>query len=303
METQLVPGKQIAASLLDDLSARASTLIDQGIQPLLAFLVVGQDPSTLSYLRGVQKAADQARIQLLRVELAVDADQARLECALLELANDRAVHGIILQRPLPVGLDAVQASHCIPLAKDLDCTSPESLGLLFLGKARHLPCTPAAVLEILHRAGVPTAGRHAVIIGRSPVVGRPLAHLLSEKGEGGDATVTLCHSRTPDIGKYTRQADILVCAAGSPGLVRGDMIRPGTAVVDVSTNSIADPSTRSGFRLVGDLVAEEAMGRAALITPVPGGVGPVTVAMLLKNAVVAAQQVAESPVAKMADTP
>ena len=286
--TRLLSGKKIAGEIALETASAVRVLSERGLQATLAFVRVGEDPSTLSYARSMEPACKEVGIRPVRVDLEQGISEGELHRQLDLLSADPAIHGIVLQRPLPAGYDNVGALQHVALSKDVDCATPENLGLLFLGRSLFLPCTAAAVIEIMAREKISPVGKHVVIIGRTNVVGRPLAHLLTQRGDQGDATVTLCHSRTRDLAEHTLRADILISAAAVPGLVKGDMIHEGTVVIDVATNTVPDARSRRGYRLVGSVVQEEALGRAAVLTPVPGGVGPVTVAMLLANTVRAA---------------
>jgi methylenetetrahydrofolate dehydrogenase (NADP+)/methenyltetrahydrofolate cyclohydrolase len=224
------------------------------------------------------------------VHLPADCGQSALEETLDRLAMDPEIDGILVQLPLPAGLDAERALERVPPAKDVDCLTPLNQGLLALGRPRFVPATPLGIVELLRRYAIPIAGARAVIIGRSIIVGRPLATLLAQRGTPGDATVTLCHSRTRDLAAITREADLLIAASGQPGLVRADMVRPGATVIDVGVTRVSDPSAPGGSRLVGDVEFTEVRAVAGAITPVPGGVGPMTVAALVHNTVVAAER-------------
>lgn len=288
METKVIDGKAIAAAVREDLAQDVSALVATGVTPCLAVVLVGEDPASAVYVRNKARAA--AKVGIVDRTIRLDADTAieELLAVIDDLNKDASVHGILVQLPLPRGLDPGPVILAIDPDKDVDAFHPRNVGAIMGGNPRFLPCTPAGVREILRRESIPTAGRHVVIVGRSDIVGRPLASMLLWRGEDGDATVTVCHSRTPDLAIYTRQADILVAAVGVPELIRGDMIREGAVVIDVGVNRVDDESSRKGYRLVGDVAFGEAVGRASAITPVPGGVGPMTISMLLVNTVRAA---------------
>lgn len=289
MPAQILDGKAIAQIVRDGLKERVSRLVAAGVTPRLEVVLVGDDPASHVYVRNKGRAARRLGMEGATLELPADIGQAELEEKIRELGRDPAVHGILVQLPLPDGLDAERVVLCIPAAKDVDGLHPENVGLLARGTPRFAPCTPAGVVEMLVHTGMPIAGRHVVIVGRSNLVGRPLASLLLLKGPRGDATVTVCHSRSANLAEVCRSADILVAAVGRPNTVTADMVRPGAVVVDVGINRIDDPASETGSRLVGDVDYDAAAQVASWITPVPGGVGPMTIAMLMMNTVQAAE--------------
>jgi len=242
---------------------------------------VGEDPASVSYVRGKRKALAEAGMEGRDICLPEAVSEGELLSIIADLNTDVKVHGILVQLPLPAHIREEQVIEAITPGKDVDCFHPVSLGRLLRGRAGFLPCTPQGIVVLLEAMKIPVAGRHAVVVGRSNLVGKPLAMLLA--GRGLNATVTICHTGTEDLASFTRQADILVAAAGKPGLITGGMIKKGAAVIDVGV-------TKKGDRhLVGDVVFDEALQRAGWITPVPGGVGPMTVAMLMRNVVLAAE--------------
>jgi methylenetetrahydrofolate dehydrogenase (NADP+)/methenyltetrahydrofolate cyclohydrolase len=274
MAAQIIDGKAIAETVRSQVAAETQQLIrDRGIVPHLAAVLVGNDPASEAYVRNKERACLKAGLRSTLHRL----DAATTQEDLLELINtlnrDMSVHGILVQLPLPKHLDATQILDAI-LPTKVDAFHPENAGLMLQGRPRFLPCTPAGVMKMLEVSKVPTTGRHAVVIGRSDIVGKPMAALLVQKGV--DATVTICHSRTADIGAVCRTADILIAAVGIPEFVKGDMIKPGAVVIDVGINRVNE-------RLVGDVDFVAACAVASAITPVPGGVGPMTIAMLLQN--------------------
>lgn len=289
MSARIIDGKATAARVREELGERVARLRTAGTIPLLSVVLVGEDPASSVYVRNKAKAARSIGIEDRTLRLAATTPQAELLQVIIELNADAAVHGILVQLPLPGALFAEAVISAIDPHKDVDAFHPENVGLISLGRPRFLPCTPAGVRELLRREEIPTAGRHVVIVGRSDIVGRPLANMLMWRGAAGDATVTVCHSRTPDLGHHTRQADILIAAVGVPELVRGSMIRAGAVVIDVGVNRVDDPTRRRGYRLAGDVHFTEAAEVASAITPVPGGVGPMTIAMLLSNTITAAE--------------
>ena len=290
MAARIIDGKSIAAEVKEELGARVAALRRGGVVPCLSVVLVGDDPASAVYVRSKAKAAHKIGIDDRTFRLPAETAREELLGRIAELDADRSVHGILVQLPLPPHLDPTVVIEAIGPAKDVDAFHPENVGLISAGRPRFLPCTPAGVREILRREKIPTARRHVVIVGRSDIVGRPLAGMLLHKGDKGDATVTVCHSRTPDLAHHTLRADILVAAVGVPELIRGDMIAEGAVVIDVGVNRVEDSSRPRGYRLAGDVAFDEALERAEAITPVPGGVGPMTIAMLLSNTVAAAER-------------
>ena len=275
MPAQIIDGKTIAESVRTQVAAETQQLLrDTGIVPHLAAVLVGNDPASEVYVRNKERACHKAGLKSTLHRLDAATTQADLLALIAALNRDMSVHGILVQLPLPKHLDATQILDAILPTKDVDAFHPENTGLMLQGRPRFLPCTPAGVMKMLEVSNVPTAGRHAVVIGRSDIVGKPMAVLLVQKGV--DATVTICHSRTADIGAVCRTADILIAAVGIPEFVKGDMIKSGAVVIDVGINRVNE-------RLVGDVDFAAACAVASAITPVPGGVGPMTIAMLLQN--------------------
>jgi methylenetetrahydrofolate dehydrogenase (NADP+) / methenyltetrahydrofolate cyclohydrolase len=282
MTAMVIDGKQIAEQTRAEAAAGAVALKARtGVVPHLAAVLVGDDPASAVYVRNKHVACEKAGFKSTLHRLPATTGFAELLALVQALNADPGVHGILVQLPLPRGLDTTQILDAILPAKDVDAFHPENVGLLQQGRPRFLPCTPAGVMRMLKVSGIETAGKHAVVIGRSDIVGKPMAALLSQKG--ADATVTLCHSRTRDIGDYCRSADILVAAIGIPQFVKGDWVKPGAVVIDVGINRVGD-------KLVGDVDYQPAAQVASAITPVPGGVGPMTIAMLLANTLSAAIQ-------------
>lgn len=293
----VVDGKAIAERVEAEVAAGASRLREAGIVPRLAVAGFGGDAAFASYAKGRADACARVGIETVTHELPLSAGENAAIRTLRTLGADPEIDGILLQMPLPAGSDELRILAALDPGKDVEGIHPESLGLLYLGIPRFVPCTPAAVIRVLEEHRVETSGRHAVIIGRSSVVGRALALLLLRKHPRGDATVTVCHSRTRDLAAHTARADILVTATGDPQSVKGGMLKPGAVAIDVGTSAVPDPSSKKGYRLVGDLEFSSVVEVASLVTPVPGGVGPVTVAMLLANTVKAARRRAEGQVA------
>jgi methylenetetrahydrofolate dehydrogenase (NADP+)/methenyltetrahydrofolate cyclohydrolase len=262
-------------------------LKSNGIEPCLAVVLVGEDPASEVYVRNKKRTCGEIGIRSIGHDLPASTTQQELEKIIQTLNDDPAVHGILCQFPLPKGLDETQVILAISPDKDVDGLHPLNAGLIAMGQPKFISCTPFGVLQMLKRSGISTSGKNAVVLGRSNLVGRPIATLLSSKG--WDATVTVCHSRTANLAQVTSQADILVAAIGIPEFVKAEMVKPGAVVIDVGINRIDDPSKASGSRMVGDVAFQEVEEKAAFITPVPGGVGPMTIAMLMANTVNAAR--------------
>ncbi|HSM05471.1 MAG TPA: bifunctional methylenetetrahydrofolate dehydrogenase/methenyltetrahydrofolate cyclohydrolase FolD [Longimicrobiales bacterium] len=292
MSAQIISGTEIARTIRAELKERVAALKDErGLTPGLAVVLVGEDPASQVYVRMKGKAADEAGISSRQITLPADTPEDELLGVVAGLNADPDVHGILVQLPLPDHIDEQKILLAVDPAKDVDGFHPVNVGLLSTGSTEVMaPCTPWGVIQMLLRSGVDPAGKHAVVVGRSNIVGRPMASLLLRKAKGGNATVTVCHSRTADLGAVTRQADILIAAIGIPEFIRGDMVKEGATVIDVGVNRVDDASTEKGYRLVGDVAFDEAKEVASAITPVPGGVGPMTIAMLLSNTVDAAER-------------
>ncbi|MGH2663137.1 MAG: bifunctional 5,10-methylenetetrahydrofolate dehydrogenase/5,10-methenyltetrahydrofolate cyclohydrolase [Actinomycetota bacterium] len=285
MTARVIDGKAMAAEIRGEVAQRVRALAAQGRTPGLAAVLVGEDEASRIYVGAKQKACAEVGINSDRYDLPADVSQEELLERIHGLNDDPAVHGILVQLPLPEHLSVLAVHEAIATAKDVDALTPASVGRLVRGEATFLPATPAGIVEMLARSGIPTSGREAVIVGRGALVGMPLAIMLAQKTDRGNATVTMCHTATRDLASHTRRADILVAAAGRPRTVTADMVKPGAAVIDVAVNRTADG-------LVGDVAFDEVSEVAGWITPVPGGVGPLTVAMLLVNTVTAADHVA-----------
>jgi methylenetetrahydrofolate dehydrogenase (NADP+)/methenyltetrahydrofolate cyclohydrolase len=287
----VIDGKRIADEMRRDLAPEIEALKARGVTPGLAVVLVGENPASQVYVRMKGKACLDLGMHSETIRLPATAPEAELLAVIERLNRDPAIHGMLVQLPLPPQINEQRVLHRILPGKDVDGFHPENVGKVAIGDPTGFrPATPYGVQQMLVREGIETSGAHVVVVGRSNIVGRPMAALLLHKGKGGDATVTVCHSRTRDIGAVTRQADILIVAMGKPEFVRGDMIRPGAAVVDVGVNRVDDPRAEKGYRLVGDVAYAEAAEVASAITPVPGGVGPMTITMLLYNTVQAARQ-------------
>jgi len=287
----LIDGTAIGGRLRAELQAEIRTLRGRGITPGLAAVLVGDNPASATYVRMKGKACEDAGLYHETIRLPRDTSETELLALVDRLNADPKIHGILVQLPLPQQIHTQRVLQRVAPGKDVDGFHPENVGKVFVGDPTGFrPATPYGVQQLLLRSDIDTTGRHAVIVGRSTIVGRPMAALLLQDGPGGNATVTVCHSRTRDIKSMTRQGDILIVAMGRPEFVTGDMIKPGAVVVDVGTNRVDDPTTKTGYRLVGDVKFAEAEQVAGAITPVPGGVGPMTITMLLCNTVQAARQ-------------
>ncbi len=274
-----------------ELAGEIAALKRRGVTPGLAAVLVGDNPASQVYIRMKGKACDEAGLYHETIKLPKDTTEGDLLALLERLNLDHKIHGILVQLPLPGQIDEHRVLRRIDPAKDVDGFHPENVGKVSIGDPTGFrPATPYGVQQLLLRSDVDPAGRHAVVVGRSNLVGRPMATLLLQNGPGGNATVTVCHSRTRDIASLTRQGEILIVAIGKPEFVTGDMVRPGAVVIDVGVNRVDDPTLKQGYRLVGDVKFAEAKQVASRITPVPGGVGPMTITMLLYNTVQAARQ-------------
>ena len=286
MTADIIDGRAIAAELRADLADEVAELAADGVTPGLAAVLVGDDPGSVSYVTAKAEACAEISIFSETIRLPAGISQDALLGRIGELNGDPRFHAILQQLPLPSHIDERVILDAITPAKDVDGLHPTNLGRLLRGETSGpIPCTPQGVMHLLTRSGVDPAGTHAAVVGRSSLVGRPLAVLLANKAAGANATVTLCHTGTADLGAHTRTADILVVAAGRPGTVTADMVKPGATVIDVGTNRIDDASRKRGWRLVGDVDFAGVSEVAGRITKVPGGVGPMTIAMLLANTV------------------
>jgi len=288
---KLIDGNAVGKEMRAELALEIAALQRRGLTPGLAVVLVGDNAASQVYVRMKGKACDEAGLYHETIKLPRETSEAELLALVERLNADPKIHGILVQLPLPPQIDSRRVLHRVDPRKDVDGFHPENVGKVSVGDPTGFrPATPYGVQQLLVRSQVDTTGCHAVIVGRSNIVGRPMAALLLQDGPGGNATVTVCHSRTRNIGDVTRQADILIVAIGKPEFVTGDMIKPGAVVIDVGVNRVDDPSRRQGYRLVGDVLFAQAKHVASAITPVPGGVGPMTITMLLHNTVQAARQ-------------
>lgn len=290
---KLIDGTATGRLVRDDVAREVARLKTLGVVPGLSVVLVGEDPASAVYVRSKGKACEEAGMRGETIRLPADTSEAQLLEQVDALNADPRVHGILVQMPLPKHMSADKVIRRIRPEKDVDGFHPVNVGKLSIGERDgFVPCTPAGAIELLVRSGVETRGKDAVIVGRSNIVGKPMAALLLQDAPGGNASVTVCHSRTTDLAAHTRRADILVAAIGRPEMITGDMIKPGAVVIDVGINRVNDTSVPKGYRIVGDVEFASARAVASLITPVPGGVGPMTIAMLMKNTVRAAAQIA-----------
>ena len=295
MSAKIIDGKEIAAAIRREVTAEVEALIEQGTRPGLGVVLIGEDPASAVYVRMKTRACAEVGMHGRDVRLSASISREELLGTIDQLNRDPAIHGILVQLPLPAQLDDREAMERILPEKDVDGFHPMNIGRAVMGDPDAFrPATPAGIQEMLRRIDVDPSGRHVVIVGRSTIVGLPMANILLQKEPWANATVTVAHSRTRDLGAVTRLGEILVVAVGRPELIRGEMVREGAVVIDVGVNRVADETAERGYRLVGDVAFEEVAERAEWITPVPGGVGPMTIAMLLKNTVRAARRTSPS---------
>jgi methylenetetrahydrofolate dehydrogenase (NADP+)/methenyltetrahydrofolate cyclohydrolase len=284
MPANILDGKQLAANMRADIAKQVAELkATRGITPGLGVILIGLDPASTSYVTAKEKACEEAGMHSEDVRVPATTTQEEALALVQKMNADPRIHGILVQLPLPKHIDEAAVINAIAPEKDVDGFTPINVGRMMIGETCFLPCTPNGIIQMLISAGIETSGKHAVVIGRSNIVGKPVAHLLMRKAKGGNATVTVCHTGTKDLASFTKQADILVVAAGRPNTVTGDMVKPGAVIIDVGVNRIPDATKKNGFRLVGDVDFDSAAQVASLITPVPGGVGPMTITMLLYN--------------------
>ncbi len=288
MTATIIDGTVIAQQVLDEVRGEVARLRAAGTEPGLAVVLVGENPSSVSYVRGKARDAAAVGMRSETIRISADISQDGLLGMVADLNADPRWHGIIVQLPLPPHIDETLATSAVLPGKDVDGLHPINVGRLFRGEPGFISCTPHGVIQMLLRTGNDPAGKHVVLCGRSNLVGKPLAGLLIQKRRGGNATLTICHTATADIGEYTRQADILIAVMGRPKTITADMVHEGAVVIDVGVNAIPDATKKKGTRLVGDVDFDAVAEKASAITPVPGGVGPMTRAMLLHNTVIAA---------------
>ncbi len=289
MDTLILKGKPVSAAICASLKPRIKLLKEDNIIPKLAAILVGDDPASQMYVNSKASAFEKMGCSSQTFKLRSDSDKTAILELIDQLNSDDEIHGILIQLPLPLHLDSTKILHTVVPEKDVDGLHPQNLGLLLEGNPTFIPCTPQGILEILKFYNIPIAGRHAVIVGRSNIVGKPMFALLSQKFEMGNATVTICHTGTKDLTAHTKHADILIAAAGLPHMIKSNMIKEGVDIIDVGINRIDDDSGR-GYRVMGDVCTESILGIAHSVTPVPGGVGPMTITMLLNNTVLSAEK-------------
>lgn len=294
MAATIIDGRKVAEQVKADLKERVDTIRVKGIVPGLAAVLVGDYPPSKIYVNMKAKACQRLGLNSEVIKLPDNTPQDELLQKIEKLNGRDDIHGILVQSPLPEGLDEFQVNLKINPRKDVDGFHPENIGRMLIGKPSFLPATPLGIIELLNRSGNSPEGKHVVILGRGNIVGRPLAVMLAQKQKGANATVTLCHTGTKDLTSFAKMADILVAAMGVPEMIKGDMIKPGAVVVDVGTNRVPDPKSEKGYRLTGDVDFDSVFAVAGAITPVPGGVGPMTIAMLLSNTVKAVEMSIES---------
>lgn len=289
MSFRLIKGTEIASEMYDEIKVRIDALRSKGFSLCLAFVLIGNDPASEVYVRMKDRKCAELGIGSTTFRLPYDTSEAQLLRKIRQLNEDPNVNGILVQLPLPDHIDGDKVIDAIDPMKDVDCFHPQNVGRMLIGKPIYLPATPAGIQQMLIRSGIDTSGKNVVIVGRSNVVGKPLAAMLMQKGKGADSTVTVVHSMTGNLSQITKRADILVVAVGKANFITADMVKDGAVVIDVGTNQIDDPSSPRGTRLVGDVDFEDVKGKVSAITPVPGGVGPMTICMLIDNAVKAAE--------------
>ncbi|MHC4085981.1 MAG: bifunctional methylenetetrahydrofolate dehydrogenase/methenyltetrahydrofolate cyclohydrolase FolD [Planctomycetota bacterium] len=292
MTAQIIDGKQVAADMRAELKEETAKLKEQGIVPGLGVILVGEDPASNSYVTAKERTCEDLGIYSDDNRLPEETTQQELLALVEKMNNDPKINGILVQLPLPKHLNEAEVLLAIDPDKDVDGFHPMNVGKMMVGEKAFLPCTPHGVIHLLLRSGVTIEGANVVIVGRSNIVGKPLANMLIQKNATGNATVTVCHTRTKDLVDKTKQADIVIAAAGRPNMVTADMVKEGVVVIDVGVNRVEDATKKRGYRLVGDVDFEAVKEKASLITPVPGGVGPMTITMLMFNTVESAKRAA-----------
>jgi len=290
MSAKIISGNEVSQQLKDEMKQEVVELKAQGLEPCLAVILVGEDPASKVYVLNKKKACEYIGIKSLETRLPADTTTEQLLEVIQGYNNDKSVHGILCQLPLPKHIPETKILRSILPEKDVDCFHPFNVGLISIGEVRFLPCTPAGVIELIKRGGFDTQGKDVIIVGRSNIVGRPLSNILDQRDM--NATVTMCHTKTKNLKERCAAADILIAAIGKPEYVKADMVKDGAVVIDVGINRVDAPGTEKGFKLVGDVAFDEVKEKAAAITPVPGGVGPMTIAMLMKNTLTAAKEAA-----------
>ena len=289
MSAKIIDGKQIAQDIRAELKEEVAQLKEKGIVPGLGVILVGEDPASKSYITAKERMCEELGIYSDNNRLQEETTQEELIALVKKMNDDPKINGILVQLPLPKHLNEAEVLITIDPTKDVDGFHPVNVGKMMVGEKAFLPCTPYGVVQLLVRSGVKIEGAHVVIVGRSNIVGKPVANMLLQKKENANATVTVCHTRTKDIASFTKQADIIIAAAGRPNTITADMVKEGVVVIDVGVNRIEDATKKRGYRLVGDVDFEAVKEKASLITPVPGGVGPMTITMLMYNTVESAK--------------
>lgn len=291
MRAQIIDGKKLAAETRAEIAAGVAALkAEKGVTPGLAVILVGDNPASVSYVTAKEKACREAGMYSREIRLPAETPEQVVVETVKALNADPAIHGILVQLPLPKGISEKKVVDAIAAEKDVDGFTPVNVGRMLIGEDCFLPCTPHGIVKLIEVTGMDIAGKHAVVIGRSNIVGKPVAALLARKGPHANATVTLCHTGTPDLSVYTKTADVVVVAAGRPNTLTGDMLKPGAVVIDVGVNRVPDATKPKGYRLCGDVDFASCAEVAAAITPVPGGVGPMTITMLLWNTLESARK-------------
>ena len=291
MTAKLILGKEVSEEIYGELRQRIEALKARGVTPGLAVVLVGDDPASQVYVRKKGEMCEELGMRSTTIIMPKETTQEELLRKVAELNADPSIHGYLVQLPLPDHIDEEAVIDAIDPSKDVDCFHPSNVGRMLIGEPDFLPATPAGVQQMLVRSGIETAGKHVVVVGRSNIVGKPMAAMMVQRGAGADSTVTVVHSKTPNLAEITSTADILVVAIGKPRFITADMVKEGAVVIDVGTNRIQDPTHPKGSRLVGDVDFDAVKEKASYITPVPGGVGPMTICMLMANAVRAAERV------------
>jgi len=289
MTARIIDGKQIATQMREELKQKVAALKTKGVTPGLAVVLVGEDPASKSYVTAKEKACEEIGIYSSDNRIPATTTQVELLAIIDKFNKDPKIHGILVQLPLPKHINEDAVLLAIDPKKDVDGFHPVNVGRMVVGQEAYLPCTPHGVIQLLMRSGVKLDGAEVVVVGRSNIVGKPVANMLIQKAPTGNATVTICHTRTKNLAEHVRRADIVIAAAGRPNTITAEMVKPGAVVIDVGVNRIDDASKKSGFRLVGDVDFEGVKEKASQITPVPGGVGPMTITMLLFNTVQSAE--------------
>ncbi len=289
----LIDGKATASRIRDELKEKAALLTRRGMKPGLAVVLIGDDPASRSYVTAKEKACEEMGLYSRDIRKPADTTEEQLLSIIDGLNEDPAIHGILVQLPLPAHIDSDRVIERINPLKDVDGFHPVSVGKMMLGQETFLPCTPHGIIKLLEEKEIPTSGAEIVVVGRSNIVGKPIANMLLQKGNPGNATVTVCHTGTRNLKEHTLRADILIAAAGRPAMITADMVREGAVVIDVGVNRVPDDTKKRGYRLAGDVDFEGIKDKASFITPVPGGVGPMTITMLLYNTVLSAERALE----------